>query len=491
MKRELTHKALAQAMNKRNKIEEDNSLFDEYKDKVDYTYIIKGLAPYKLNATKADSIWHDEKGDLSWDQETDAIEEFEKEVEDLLKDEAYLKDSFEEEEGLDKVYPKLNAIDEYVEITFGITTIKDKNVAIEEIIADIKEYMKNIDSNIDGVIVSGVSGNEDPSYDTEPMYVTLKINGEIKTEILKSEDKTKIENFVNFLNENKITESVEDNTNIIQQYCDANNLVMQTQKLDDGKGELYTYDGTDSYFLGNIVYDENNNAWEYTLTIYPEKIEEPIEIDAPEAEFNNYEEINPEKIEIDKMLVNEGKVTFKKENDIKTISLNDDGIVEYYENKQRITNKPFSKSNLQKEYKQLIEEGYKIVKEVEDINNVPDNNDLEQTKQNLEQGIEKVDQLQDLKDELIDKVDTLVNESEDRTKFPSSDFTKKPLSLDDLKNLDLEHNLNQEQIDWIDKTYGSLDDVTLALRDVFALLSFIEGSEPIISLDDYLNNIND
>ena len=36
MKRELTHKALAQAMNKRNKIEEDNSLFDEYKDKVDY-----------------------------------------------------------------------------------------------------------------------------------------------------------------------------------------------------------------------------------------------------------------------------------------------------------------------------------------------------------------------------------------------------------------------------------------------------------------------
>ena len=92
---------------------------------------------------------------------------------------------------------------------------------------------------------------------------------------------------------------------------------------------------------------------------------------------------------------------------------------------------------------------------------------------------------------MIDKVDTLVNESEDRTKFSSSDFTNKPLSLDDLKNLDLEHNLNQEQIDWIDKTYGSLDDVTLALRDVFALLSFIEGSEPIISLDDYLNNIND
>ena len=183
MKRELTHKALAEAMNKRNKIEEDNSLFDEYKDKVDYTYIIKGLAPYKLNATKADSVWDDEKGDLSWDQETDAIEEFEKEIEDLLKDEAYLKDSFEEE-GLDKVYPKLDAIDEYVEITFGITTIEDKNVAIEEIIADIKEYMKNIDSNIDGVSVSGVGGNEDPSYDTEPMHVTLKINGEIKTEIL-------------------------------------------------------------------------------------------------------------------------------------------------------------------------------------------------------------------------------------------------------------------------------------------------------------------
>ncbi len=426
---------------KRKEVLEEYNPFDKYKNEVEYNFILKGIAKYKLNAISSET---DKVMELDFDQTIDAGEEIEKQIESILNDEDFLKMYFPEV-GLGRVYCKLDSIDDTINIIFGISNKElEKEFSIQDLKEDVEEFFKNLDSNIEGVHVTGMSGNEDPHDDTDPAYVTLEILDDIKIEVIKEEVENtkieKVENLIEFLNKNKITESFDINLPLLQDYCLNNNLVMQqSDPTNNCSWELYIYNDdniSDINLLSTLIYDLDKNEWE-------------IDSDSSIEDIDNIETDN--KVEIDKLLVNEGKIILKKENNIKSIYLNDDGIIEFYENKNIYNTQPFSKSKLQKEYKQLIKEGYKIIKESEDINNIPDKNDLEQTKQNLEQGIERVDQLQDLKDELINKVDNLVNESIDSKiqPFPKSEFAKKALSLNDLDQEKFINNLTKEQINWI------------------------------------------
>lgn len=119
---------------------------------------------------------------------------------------------------------------------------------------------------------------------------------------------------------------------------------------------------------------------------------------------------------IDKRLVNEGTISFTNGNNVQSLVLTSDGIVEKYINNTLNNTMPFSKLGVIRECKSLIANGYSLTLKTEaeiqnnngDTSNVLDN--PEQTKQELQQDIKDIDEIQDLKDELEDKLDTLYEE---------------------------------------------------------------------------------
>lgn len=196
---------------------------------------------------------------------------------------------------------------------------------------------------------------------------------------------------------------------------------------------------------------------------------------------------------IDRKLVMEGTLDFIKENYIKSITLNDDGIMELYENNKLVDTKPFSKLGIQRECKSIIQEGYIIKNEDTniDVQNI-DGADLEQTKQNIEQSMEKVDEIQDLKDQLQDKVDNLYNESkieeEKIMSFVSTPFTQQLLSTEEIYNLKLEEELTVEQVAYITKLFGSLEEFKNSLIQLTDIAS-MPPQIHFISIDEYIKEM--
>ena len=118
---------------------------------------------------------------------------------------------------------------------------------------------------------------------------------------------------------------------------------------------------------------------------------------------------------IDKRLVNESTISFTNGNNVQSLVLTSDGIVEKYINNTLNSTMPFSKLGVIRECKSLIANGYSLTikTEAEIQNNIDNSNVLdnpEQTKQELQQDIKDIDEIQDLKDELEDKLDTLYEE---------------------------------------------------------------------------------
>lgn len=122
---------------------------------------------------------------------------------------------------------------------------------------------------------------------------------------------------------------------------------------------------------------------------------------------------------IDKRLVNEGTISFTNGNNVQSLVLTSDGIVEKYINNTLNNTMPFSKLGVIRECKSLIANGYSLTlkTEAEIQNNIDNSNVLdnpEQTKQELQQDIKDIDEIQDLKDELEDKLDTLYEEADSK-----------------------------------------------------------------------------
>ena len=131
---------------------------------------------------------------------------------------------------------------------------------------------------------------------------------------------------------------------------------------------------------------------------------------------------------IDKTLVNEGKVSFSRAGETQSLVLTSDGIVERYINEDLCNTMPFSKLGVIRECKALVTDGYTLTwtdrgtgnlqeATITPMNNNNDNkitldDDPEQIKKDLQQNIKDVDEIQTLKDELEDKLDTLNEDGE-------------------------------------------------------------------------------
>ena len=131
---------------------------------------------------------------------------------------------------------------------------------------------------------------------------------------------------------------------------------------------------------------------------------------------------------IDKTLVNEGKVSFSRAGETQSLVLTSDGIVERYINEDLCNTMPFSKLGVIRECKALVTDGYTLTwtdrgtGNLQEATITPMNNnnnnkitlddDPEQIKKDLQQNIKDVDEIQTLKDELEDKLDTLNEDGE-------------------------------------------------------------------------------
>lgn len=132
---------------------------------------------------------------------------------------------------------------------------------------------------------------------------------------------------------------------------------------------------------------------------------------------------------IDKKLVNESIVSFNRNNDVQSLSLTSDGIVERYANGVLCGTMPFSKLGIIRECKSLVADGYTLtwlesgfdklneatISTNQDDNSVLDN--PEQVKKDLEQNIKDVDEIQNLQNELEDKLDTLNEDIESNNEY--------------------------------------------------------------------------
>lgn len=128
----------------------------------------------------------------------------------------------------------------------------------------------------------------------------------------------------------------------------------------------------------------------------------------------------------DKKLVNEGKLTFIS--DITEIlKLTDEGKVEYYINNGLKESFDFSKQKVNTLCESLVQQGAWLEEsDNQDYDNLDSN--LDQTEQTLKDEIDKVDQLQGLKDELMNKVDNLINESKEEIWVIKNNKTNRYLS---------------------------------------------------------------
>lgn len=72
-------------------------------------------------------------------------------------------------------------------------------------------------------------------------------------------------------------------------------------------------------------------------------------------------------------------------------------------------------------------------------------------------------------------------------KFPVDENTNTKITTTQLKNINLEENLNLEQITWLQDNIGSLDEIKSGIKDFTESIGRI--NEPVISLNEYFNKI--
>lgn len=460
-------------MNKENKIQEDL---------VNYDIVAEGTIKYKISGVE-DSPTPDEE------QIQDGEEKIFKQLEDLANDQDYLDDTFEQD-GVAKGHTIMEFSDKDVnddKLYFKVSvSTKDstKEIKAQDIADSLAQILKDLDANTEIELVDGWSNDYE---DIEPTYVKLKIVGNPETKILKNDlveskndtDKYKLVLYTKMGNDYEPDVFVKNSV--------FNNGIAVADNYEDAQS--YSQQEADKIINTFEQIPENKKTWEIRMI--------------PEDEAQQFEKDNMKESKlidtVDRKLVMGGKLNFIKENNTKSIILNDDGIMELYENNKLINSKPFSKLGVQRECKSIFQEGYSAyIKLQEDTksNEITDSNgdnvDLDQTKQNIEQSIEKVDELQDLKNQLQDKVDNLVNESkieeEKINKFVSTPFTKNLLNSIEIYDLKPEEELTVEQVAYITKLFGSLEEFKESLIQLTELAAF-PPQVHFISIDEYIQEM--
>lgn len=462
-------------MEEKNIIQESNdSPFKRYQNEVQYDIVLEGTIAYKIKAIEG-------KSSPNEDQVEEAEMDILKQIENLMEDEDYFHEIFKETGiSLGRVYPLF--LDEYYgeELGFrlGISKIDaSKELDVDEIKDYFEMFLKDIDSDLEGVSVVG--RYDEHNEEIPPTYVSLYTVGEPSIKVVS----------------NKLNESVE------KEGEDMYKLVLLTKMDNEFKPDCFVQ-GIDKD--SNVyIADSYTDAQDYTekdanniITNFKQKSPQDTQFTltkVPTEQAEEYEQKHlNETMEIDKRLVTQGRIDFLKECNTKSIILNDNGQMELYENNVLTGIKPFSKLSVTRQYNKNKKECYTLGIKNESNINTTDPQEMEQTKQEIEQSIKDVEEIQQLKDELEDKVNELYSESkieeEKLFSFPTSEFTEKELTVEELYNLVPEKELTINQIAYITKVFGSIEAFKQSLVD-FVVMTGLDFNTTCISIDDYVKSV--
>lgn len=204
-------------------------------------------------------------------------------------------------------------------------------------------------------------------------------------------------------------------------------------------------------------------------------------------------------VELDKQLINEGKLCYSRGSDNQSFTMTDDGIVEHFIGNKLESSFPFSKLELVRECKKLTQEGYSLVEA--DFNNQNNNEELkqdiidnpEQVKQDIQNNIDKVDEIQEKQNELNDKINNLLGEDKDidekYPEFPDTEFTLEPLYYEDITLDNFNENLTVEQKAYINAYIGTIEEFLQALLFLYEEIGGGIEADGMINISDYIAEV--
>lgn len=172
--------------------------------------------------------------------------------------------------------------------------------------------------------------------------------------------------------------------------------------------------------------------------------------------------------DIDKILVKESVLNFTNGNNSRTITLNDDGIVECLENNKWINSQPFSRTKLEKVCRETLDLGYTLTLKESQIKTKDGQViDTDKEKENIEQAKEEVEDIKQSKEEVDTQIEEIFGDGE-LVESKEPEFSDKVLTVKDCKELS-EEQLTPEQLEYTNNVMGSLDNLKKELNTIFEI----------------------
>ena len=438
--------------------------FDDYKDKVNYDYIIEAKMKYKFKGGNEE-------------QKLDATDKIIENIEKLISDEDYNKMCFDDVE-LGRVYPRLDEIDDTLDMTFGICiTEESANVTLQDLKGDVEEYMFVLDSNIDGVTVYGWE-NEDEDVDVATVY--LKTSRDIEINVLKQPENKDAKKESKELKTEEVDIGVIDKT-LVQ----FGNLVFKNPETgdtieyvlnDDGKIEIYL----NSELVNTLPFSkvsiqkECKSQLEKGCKVQEAQIKtsDGQTVDT-EKEKERLEQVEKEVSEIAQMKQDiEDKVNqiVEEDKEVKTEYAKD---TKYYRI-QRGKETEVSQSMLVGKL-QTLKTDIKLGITLRNDYTIDDIDDM----------LEKVNQGQSIK--LFDAW-YLNEEDYNGNKFESTEYTSKKLSLNEIKQKSIKECLTPAQQDYIIIVAGDLDEFLKGFENMYTEVP-VQDDDELLSIEAYINYI--
>lgn len=436
--------------------------FDDYKDKVNYDYIIEAKMKYKFKGGNEE-------------QKLDATDKIIENIEKLISDEDYNKMYFDDVE-LGRVYPRLDEIDDTLDMTFGICiTEESANVTLQNLKDDIEEYMFVLDSNIDGVTVYGWE-NGDEDVDVATVY--LKTSRDIEINVLKQPENKDTKKESKQLKTEEVDIGVIDKT-LVQ----FGNLVFKNPETgdtieyvlnDDGKIEIYL----NSELVNTLPFSKVSIQKECKL-----QLEKGCKLQEAQIKTSDGQTVDTEKEkerleQVDKEVSEIAQMKQDIEDKVNQIVEEDKEVkTEYAKNTKYY--------RIQRGKETEVSQGMLIGKlqtlKTDIKLGITLRNDY--TIDDIDDMIEKVNQGQSVK--LFDAW-YLNEEDYNGNKFESTEYTSKKLSLNEIKQKPIKECLTPAQQDYIIIVAGDLDEFLKGFENMYTEVP-VQDDDELLSIDEYVD----
>ena len=394
----------------------------------------------------------------------------------LIKDEDFMKIYFPSI-ALGRVYTKFEYINNKLHFTFGISLVDAKEqVTSKELIQNIKDFIIALNKNIE----------QTPELKIKESDIKVEIISENKS--VDNIDKVLVnESVLNFNRANDTQQLLLTSDGVVERYFNESLVgtmpfsklgVIRESKslLADGYTLIWTDRGTGNLQEATIT-NPNNDVSKISLDDDPEQIKQDLQ-----QEIQDVEEIQTLKDELENKLDNLNEDITPEEYYLVVYTntgkeYEPDVCVKGIDGTDYIIANDIGEAN-----KYSKEEADKLV----DIFNDPEVNGNKYILKAI-----SVNDIANIKGLYENKQLNEDNEDDISDIFPSSEFTEKDLTKDEIKNINLYDVLSVEQINWLQDNIGTLEEIAENLKNILVDIDdSFDDEETVVSVDKYVENLH-